>query len=120
MNLVSNAIRYSPSGGRIRLSWQWHPHGARFEISDQGIGMAKEHISRITERFYRIDLAGSRAKGGTGLGLAIVKHVCDDTGHDSKWTASPESAAALLSRYPFTLTLNAISMTKPICMLLTA
>ena len=75
MNLVSNAIRYSPSGGRIRLSWQWHPHGARFEISDQGIGMAKEHISRITERFYRIDLAGSRAKGGTGLGLAIVKHV---------------------------------------------
>ncbi|MEO8486977.1 MAG: phosphate regulon sensor histidine kinase PhoR [Betaproteobacteria bacterium] len=75
-NLVSNAIRYTPEGGRIALAWQVEPDGAGvFSVADSGIGIAKEHLPRLTERFYRVDRARSRATGGTGLGLAIVKHV---------------------------------------------
>jgi two-component system phosphate regulon sensor histidine kinase PhoR len=75
-NLVSNAIRYTPDGGRITLAWANEPDGGgRFEVVDTGIGVAPEHISRLTERFYRVDKSRSRETGGTGLGLAIVKHV---------------------------------------------
>ena len=74
-NLIANAIRYSPDGGRIWVRWFHSDGGARFEVEDEGLGIAPEHLSRITERFYRIDLAGARVRGGTGLGLAIVKHV---------------------------------------------
>lgn len=74
-NLVANAIRYSPDGGPIHVRWQATPDGPQFEVEDAGQGIAAEHISRLTERFYRVDLADSRARGGTGLGLAIVKHV---------------------------------------------
>lgn len=74
-NLIGNAIRYSPNGGTVTITWQRAPEGARFEVTDEGIGISAEHIHRITERFYRVDLAGSRMSGGTGLGLAIVKHV---------------------------------------------
>jgi two-component system phosphate regulon sensor histidine kinase PhoR len=75
LNLVTNAVRYSPDGGTIRISWQEVPGGARFAVEDQGMGIPREHLPRITERFYRVDLAQSRVRGGTGLGLAIVKHV---------------------------------------------
>ena len=75
-NLVSNAIRYTPAGGAIKLGWRIDPDGAGvFSVTDSGIGIAVEHIPRLTERFYRIDRSRSRATGGTGLGLAIVKHV---------------------------------------------
>jgi two-component system, OmpR family, phosphate regulon sensor histidine kinase PhoR len=74
-NLVSNAIRYTPSGGRISLVWRTQDEGAVFEVKDTGIGIAAEHLPRLTERFYRIDRSRSRETGGTGLGLAIVKHV---------------------------------------------
>jgi len=75
-NLVSNAVRYTPPGGRIALSWRIEPSGAGvLAVRDSGIGIAKEHIPRLTERFYRVDRSRSRATGGTGLGLAIVKHV---------------------------------------------
>ena len=75
-NLVSNAIRYTPDGGTITLSWRSDPDGGgRFEVSDTGIGVAQEHVARLTERFYRVDKSRSRETGGTGLGLAIVKHV---------------------------------------------
>jgi two-component system phosphate regulon sensor histidine kinase PhoR len=74
-NLLSNAIRYTPDGGRISLAWVVQPDGGRFEVSDTGIGVAREHIARLTERFYRVDKSRSRETGGTGLGLAIVKHV---------------------------------------------
>lgn len=75
MNLVTNAIRYSPDGGNIWIRWFARDACARFQVQDQGIGIAPESISRLTERFYRVDMKGSRARGGTGLGLAIVKHV---------------------------------------------
>jgi two-component system phosphate regulon sensor histidine kinase PhoR len=75
-NLVSNAIRYTPQGGAITLTWQVEDSGSGvFTVRDTGIGIAPEHIPRLTERFYRVDRSRSRATGGTGLGLAIVKHV---------------------------------------------
>jgi two-component system phosphate regulon sensor histidine kinase PhoR len=73
-NLVSNAIRYTPAGGSVRLAWRDGPDGASFSVEDTGVGIAAEHIPRLTERFYRVDRSRSRETGGTGLGLAIVKH----------------------------------------------
>ena len=74
-NLVFNAVQHTPAHGIIRLRWYVDEEGAHFSVSDNGPGIAPEHISRITERFYRVDKGRSRDKGGTGLGLAIVKHV---------------------------------------------
>jgi len=75
-NLVSNAIRYTPAGGTITLAWRVDDNGTGvFAVTDSGIGIAPEHLPRLTERFYRVDRSRSRATGGTGLGLAIVKHV---------------------------------------------
>ena len=74
-NLLANAIKYSPEGGDIRIRWTANQQGGLLEVSDCGIGIPPEHLLRLTERFYRVDLADSRVRGGTGLGLAIVKHV---------------------------------------------
>ena len=74
-NLIANAIRYSPDGGVVNVRWKPGKTGPRFEVEDRGLGIPPEHISRLTERFYRVDLAKSRVRGGTGLGLAIVKHI---------------------------------------------
>jgi two-component system phosphate regulon sensor histidine kinase PhoR len=75
-NLVSNAVRYTPEHGRIDIEWGVMPDGTpRFAVRDNGIGIRPEHISRLTERFYRVDKSRSRQTKGTGLGLAIVKHV---------------------------------------------
>lgn len=76
-NLVSNAIRYTPEGGDIWVRWYLTDKAGVFEVKDTGIGIAREHIPRLTERFYRVDTARSRSTGGTGLGLAIVKHVLE-------------------------------------------
>jgi two-component system phosphate regulon sensor histidine kinase PhoR len=73
-NLTSNAVRYTPSGGEVRLIWRSSPKGAEFTVEDTGVGIEAEHIPRLTERFYRVDRGRSRETGGTGLGLAIVKH----------------------------------------------
>ena len=84
-NLVTNAIRYTPSGGEIRVSSRWLPDSrAEFSVSDTGPGIASEHLPRLTERFYRVDRSRSRDTGGTGLGLAIVKHVCQRHGAQLK------------------------------------
>ncbi len=78
-NLVTNALRYTPQGGTISLRWEScalpDGAGARFSVSDTGIGIEATHLPRLTERFYRVDRGRSRDSGGTGLGLAIVKHV---------------------------------------------
>lgn len=75
-NLISNAVRYTPGGGRIVVRWERAADGgAVFSVQDTGPGIAPEHIPRLTERFYRVDRSRSRETGGTGLGLAIVKHV---------------------------------------------
>jgi two-component system phosphate regulon sensor histidine kinase PhoR len=75
-NLLGNAVRYTPEGGRIELGWGRQEDGRAFiEVSDTGPGIAREHLPRLTERFYRVDGSRSRDTGGTGLGLSIVKHV---------------------------------------------
>ncbi len=72
-NLVVNAINYTPAGGAIRIRWYQDDNGAHFEVNDTGIGIAPYHVDRLTERFYRVDVARSRHTGGSGLGLAIVQ-----------------------------------------------
>jgi len=74
-NLLSNAIRYTPEGGAILLRWFERDGQPVFSVQDSGIGIAAQHIPRLTERFYRVDRSRSRETGGTGLGLAIVKHI---------------------------------------------
>ena len=74
-NLIYNAVKYTPAEGVIKIRWFANEEGAWFEVEDNGQGIASEHIPRLTERFYRIDVGRSRESGGTGLGLAIVKHV---------------------------------------------
>ena len=74
-NLASNAVRYTPAGGQITIGWSLSPQGPEFSVRDTGIGIKHEHLSRLTERFYRVDKGRSRETQGTGLGLAIVKHV---------------------------------------------
>jgi two-component system phosphate regulon sensor histidine kinase PhoR len=96
-NLVSNAIRYTPPGGTVHLAWVRKENGASFEVTDSGIGIAPEHMPRLTERFYRVEKSRSRETGGTGLGLAIVKHVLlrhegqleieSEVGHGSTFSA---------------------------------
>lgn len=74
-NLISNAIRYTPDGGEIHISWGMQNNQAVFSVQDNGIGIEQKHIDRLTERFYRVDRGRSRETGGTGLGLSIVKHI---------------------------------------------
>ncbi len=74
-NLVSNAVRYTPAGGTITIRWQRKGDGAAYSVSDTGFGIPASHLSRLTERFYRVSSSRSRESGGTGLGLSIVKHV---------------------------------------------
>lgn len=74
-NLIFNAINYTPNDGEITVSWYRDKDKARFRVIDNGDGIPEEHLSRLTERFYRVDKARSRKTGGTGLGLSIVKHV---------------------------------------------
>lgn len=81
-NLVFNAIHYTKPGGEITVCWQQKNERACFSVIDNGDGIAKEHLNRLTERFYRVDKARSRTTGGSGLGLAITKHVL--TRHDSQ------------------------------------
>ncbi|WP_133501534.1 phosphate regulon sensor histidine kinase PhoR [Cognatilysobacter terrigena] len=79
-NLVANAVRYTPAGGRIRIAWQMEADidnacGVALSVTDTGYGIPAAHLPRITERFYRVSTSRSRESGGTGLGLSIVKHV---------------------------------------------
>lgn len=73
-NLVSNAVKYTPPQGEIELQWWTDGEGGHIAVRDTGVGIASEHIPRLTERFYRVDSGRSRDLGGSGLGLAIVRH----------------------------------------------
>ena len=100
-NLVNNAIRYTPPGGDIEVRWEAQPDGkACFSVRDSGPGIAPEHIPRLTERFYRVDSARSRATGGTGLGLSIVKHVLQR--HDATLAidSAPGQGACFMVTFP--------------------
>ena len=75
INLVTNAIRYTPDGGKITVRWSATEEGPRFSVKDTGIGIEAKHIPRLTQRFYQVDKSRSRLVNGTGLGLSIVRHV---------------------------------------------
>ncbi|MDF2180054.1 phosphate regulon sensor histidine kinase PhoR [Aliiglaciecola sp. CAU 1673] len=96
-NLIFNAIHYTPKKGKIRVTWKLVNKMAEFAVEDNGDGIAEKHLSRLTERFYRVDKARSRKTGGSGLGLAIVKHVL--THHNSKLEI--ESEVGKGSRFSF-------------------
>jgi two-component system phosphate regulon sensor histidine kinase PhoR len=99
-NLVSNAVRYTPAGGTITLSWRLGKTGPQFAVRDTGIGIQAEHIHRLTERFYRVDKSRSRETQGTGLGLAIVKHVL--LRHDAVLSieSKPEQGSTFIVTFP--------------------
>jgi two-component system phosphate regulon sensor histidine kinase PhoR len=100
-NLVSNAVRYTPPGGRIELAWDALPGGgAEFSVRDSGPGIPPEHIARLTERFYRVDSSRSRETGGTGLGLAIVKHVAQRHGAELRIDSTPGRGSRFALLFP--------------------
>jgi two-component system phosphate regulon sensor histidine kinase PhoR len=74
-HLVTNAVKYTQHGGQIDVTWHAADHGLCVAVADNGIGIGQQHVSRLTERFYRVDPSRSSASGGTGLGLAIVKRI---------------------------------------------
>ena len=94
-NVVSNAVRYTPEGGRIAVSWSMRADGRGvIEVRDTGIGIAREHIPRLAERFYRVDASRARDTGGTGLGLSIVKHVMQRHGGELEIESSPGAGSS--------------------------
>ena len=99
-NLLFNAIRYTPAGGEIALSWYRGETGPCFSVTDTGIGIEQEHIPRLTERFYRVDVGRSRQSGGTGLGLAIVKHVLTRHGGHLRIESEPGKGSRFVIDLP--------------------
>jgi signal transduction histidine kinase len=102
-NLVENALRYTPAGGRLTVELAQVGEQAVLEVRDTGVGIRPEHLHRIFERFYRVDKARSRQNGGTGLGLAIVKSVADRHG------GGVEAASVVGQGTTFTVTLPLLS-----------
>jgi two-component system phosphate regulon sensor histidine kinase PhoR len=98
-NLMLNSIKYGKEGGRTKVSFYDMDENYLIEVSDNGVGIEEQHISRLFERFYRVDKHRSRAQGGSGLGLAIVKHIIE--AHDQ--TINVRSAPGVGSTFSFTL-----------------
>jgi two-component system, OmpR family, phosphate regulon sensor histidine kinase PhoR len=101
-NLVSNAVRYTPDGGSIQIHWRVREGDgcAEFEVRDSGIGIDRDHLPRLTERFYRVDGSRSRDTGGTGLGLAIVKHVVQRHGGELDIQSEPGKGSSFKLVFP--------------------
>ena len=99
-NLASNAIRYTPDGGDVRLVWHGSSEGGTLRVVDSGIGIEPQHIPRLTERFYRVDRSRSRETGGTGLGLAIVKHVLNRHQARLEVTSTPGEGSCFAIHFP--------------------
>ena len=100
LNLISNAIRHTEPGGRIIVRWLTGPEGARLEVEDNGVGIATRHISRLTERFYRVDQDRGRSEGGSGLGLAIVRHVLDKHQATLQIESTPGKGSRFVCLFP--------------------
>jgi two-component system phosphate regulon sensor histidine kinase PhoR len=106
---VQNAIRYTPQHSSIRISWKQRNNGRiRYMVEDNGPGIAAEHLARLTERFYRVDVGRSRDKGGTGLGLAIVKQIMKQ--HDGQLLieSKPGLGSRFILEFPRHLVLNQV------------
>jgi two-component system phosphate regulon sensor histidine kinase PhoR len=99
-NLVENALKYTPEGGRVTVAARPEGEVAVFEVADDGPGIAAEHLPRIFERFYRVDKARSRELGGTGLGLSIVKHLVESLGGAVSVSSEPGRGSRFVVRLP--------------------
>jgi two-component system phosphate regulon sensor histidine kinase PhoR len=111
-NLLSNAVRYTPAGGKVTIAWDDGPEGAAFSVEDTGVGIAPEHIPRLTERFYRVDRSRSRETGGTGLGLAIVKHALARHQGHLNITSTPGAGSRFTAHFPASRTIP-LEATEP-------
>jgi two-component system phosphate regulon sensor histidine kinase PhoR len=104
-NLIENALKYGAAGKRVdvalaRRQTRAGAAEARLSVRDFGPGIAPEHLPRLTERFYRVDAADSRAQGGTGLGLALVKHVLNRHGGKLDIESTPGAGATFVMHLP--------------------
>ena len=99
-NLVTNAVRYTPDGGTVTVSWRVRDDEGWLAVRDTGIGIATEHLPRITERFYRVDRSRSRDTGGTGLGLAIVKRIANRHHASLRIDSEPGKGSVFTIRFP--------------------
>jgi two-component system phosphate regulon sensor histidine kinase PhoR len=99
-NLVNNAVRYTPEQGAISINWYLERDNAIFSVTDSGPGIEQEHLSRLTERFYRVDTDRSRETGGTGLGLSIVKHILDRHDGQLNIDSTPGKGSTFTCRFP--------------------
>ena len=100
VNLVSNAVRYTPASGEVRLRWNSANGTGEFSVEDTGIGIDPEHLPRLTERFYRVDRGRSRETGGTGLGLSIVKHALARHQAALAIESTPGKGSRFIARFP--------------------
>ena len=112
VNLLSNALRYTPQDGEISLTWRSDSGGAQLIVKDTGEGIDAEHIPRLTERFFRADRGRSRGDGGIGLGLAIVKHILLRHGAELKISSEPGEGSEFRCVFP----LDRIDITAPATM----
>lgn len=99
-NLALNACNYTPDGGNISVTVHQEPDAAVVLVEDDGIGIERNQLARIFERFYRVDSGRARKDGGTGLGLAIVKHLCRASGADVAVSSEPGEGSAFTVRFP--------------------
>lgn len=105
-NLIFNAVQYTPEQGHIDVRWYREGDAACFDVQDDGVGIAPQHVHRLTERFYRVDTGRSRESGGTGLGLAIVKHVLDRHAGRLEIESRPGKGSCFRCRFDGTLVME--------------
>ncbi|MFR3484112.1 MAG: sensor histidine kinase, partial [Clostridia bacterium] len=99
MNLVDNAVKYTEEGSITIRAWKAQGN-SMIQVQDTGIGIAKEHLERIFERFYRVDKGRSRKMGGTGLGLSIAKHVVERYGGELQVSSEVGKGSSFTARFP--------------------
>lgn len=99
-NLIDNAIKYTPEGGSVRVSCRASEEGVGVEVADTGLGIPRDDLPRVFERFYRVDKARSRELGGTGLGLSIVKHLVQSLGGQIAVTSRVGSGTQFMIQFP--------------------
>jgi len=112
-NILFNAVKHTPAGSQIQLSWSQTESGPVFSVTDDGPGIASKHIPRLTERFYRVDKARSRESGGTGLGLAIVKHVLSRHHARLVIASEPDQGTQFSCHFPPESALTATQIEQP-------
>jgi two-component system phosphate regulon sensor histidine kinase PhoR len=100
LNLLDNAVKYTPEGGRVDVFGTWEDGRCVVRVKDTGVGIEPRHLSRIFERFYRVDKGRSRDMGGTGLGLSIVKHLMGAMGGEVKVESQPHVGSVFVIFLP--------------------